>query len=60
MTSSSVSGGWLTSKKAEKALRVDSCKLMHLRLEGKLRFKKKGNAFLYSREDMTNHQRGKR
>ncbi len=43
---------WLTSKEAEKALRVDSCELMHLRVEGKLGFTKKGNAFLYTRTDV--------
>ena len=59
MTSSSVRDEWLTSKEVEKALRVDSCKLMHLRLEGKLRFKKKSNAFLYSRKDVTKNQQGK-
>ena len=43
---------WLTSKGVEKALRVDSCELMHLRLEGRLRFRKKGNAFMYAKEDL--------
>ncbi len=43
---------WLTSKEAEKALHLDSCELMHLRVEGKLRFTKKGNAFLYTRADV--------
>ena len=42
---------WLTSKEAEKALHIDSCKLMHLREAGSLRFQKKGNAFLYAKED---------
>jgi hypothetical protein len=45
-------GDWLTSKEAERALHVDSCKLMHLRLEGRLRFRKRGNAFMYSNEDI--------
>ena len=44
--------GWLTSKEAEKALRADSCKLMHLRLEGRLHFQKKGNAFMYAKADV--------
>jgi len=43
---------WLTSKEVEKALRVDSCELMHLRLEGRIGFQKKGNAFLYAEKDV--------
>ena len=43
---------WLTSKEAEKALHVDSCKLMHLRLEGCLRFQKQRNAFIYLKADV--------
>ena len=43
---------WLTSKEAALALRVDSCELMHLRLEGRLRFEKKGNAFMYAKVDV--------
>lgn len=50
----------LTSKEAEKALRVDSCELMHLRLEGRLRFHKKGNAFMYAKEDVDKLRDGKR
>ena len=38
--------------KARKVLEVDSCDLMHFRLQGKLRFKKERNAFMYSREDV--------
>ncbi len=41
------SGNWLTSKEAKKALRVSDCHLMHLRLAGKLQFRKKGNRFFY-------------
>lgn len=44
---------WLTSKEAEKALRVDACKLMHLRIEGRLRFQKRGNAFMYAKDSVT-------
>ncbi len=44
---------WLTSKEVERALGVESCELMHLRVEGKLRFTKNGNAFMYSRADVT-------
>ncbi len=43
---------WLTSKEAERALHVDSCELMHLRVEGRLNFQKKGNAFMYAKADV--------
>lgn len=43
---------WLSSKEAQKALKVDSCELMHFRLEGKLRFRKNGNAYLYDYQDL--------
>ena len=36
---------WLKSKDAMKALKVSSCDLAHLRMEGKLSFKKEGNTF---------------
>ncbi len=38
---------WLTSKEAKCLLKISDCKLMHLRLEGKIEFKKYGKAFLY-------------
>ena len=43
---------WLSSQEARKQLRISSCELMHLREAGKLRFKKQGNAFLYSATDV--------
>lgn len=43
---------WLTSKQTEKALAVNSCELMHLRLSGRLHFRKQGNSFLYSNQDI--------
>jgi hypothetical protein len=43
---------WHTSTEARKVLKVESCDLMHIRLQGKLRFKKERNAFMYSREDV--------
>jgi hypothetical protein len=43
---------WLKSKDAMKALRISSCDLMHLRVEGKLNFKKEGNHFLYRKNDI--------
>lgn len=41
---------WLKSKDAMKALKVSSCHLAHLRIDGKLGFKKEGNAFLYDKD----------
>lgn len=38
---------WLTSKDTKSLLKISDCKLMHLRLEGKIEFKKVGKAFLY-------------
>ena len=38
---------YLKSKEIQKKLKITSCELMHLRVEGKLNFIKKGNAFFY-------------
>lgn len=38
---------WLTSKETQKHLKISGCELMHLRVSGKLIFKKKGNAYYY-------------
>lgn len=38
---------YLTSKEAKKVLRVSDCHLAHMRMEGKLPFVKKGNAYIY-------------
>jgi hypothetical protein len=38
---------WLTSKETKFLLKISDCKLMHLRLEGKIEFKKEGKAFFY-------------
>ncbi|GAA0561048.1 hypothetical protein GCM10009098_31410 [Rheinheimera aquimaris] len=38
---------WLTSKEAKKVLKVSDCYLMHMRLAGKLQFRKEGNRFFY-------------
>lgn len=42
---------WINSVQARKAMRVSACQLAHLRLEGCVRFRKQGNAFLYSLDD---------
>ncbi len=38
---------YLSSKETKSLLKISDCKLMHLRLDGKIQFIKKGNAFLY-------------
>jgi hypothetical protein len=38
---------WYTTKETKSLLKISDCKLMHLRLEGKIKFKKKGRTFLY-------------
>jgi len=43
---------FISSKEAKKKLKISSCDLMHLRVEGKLNYLKKGNAYFYSVEDM--------
>lgn len=43
---------FLKSREVQMELRISSCDLAHLRLEGKLRFLKKGNAFYYFRDDV--------
>ncbi|MEO9475515.1 MAG: hypothetical protein ABJG41_08270 [Cyclobacteriaceae bacterium] len=43
---------WLKSKEVENVLKISSCDLMHMRLEGKLRYEKKGNGYLYDPEDI--------
>lgn len=39
---------WLTSKEVKKHVNIKSCDLMHYRIENKLNFDKKGNAYFYS------------
>lgn len=43
---------WLSSKETLKKVKIQSCDLMHYRIQGKLEFKKKGNAFFYSKESL--------
>tara|TARA_R110000765_G_scaffold61677_3_gene119351 strand:- start:7432 stop:7581 length:150 start_codon:yes stop_codon:yes gene_type:complete len=39
------------SKETMKSLKVSSCELMHLRVRGKLKFIKKGNAYFYEKSE---------
>lgn len=43
---------YVSSKEAKKILKVSDCQLAHLRMEGKLPFTKKGNAYLYEIEGL--------
>jgi len=43
---------FLSSREAMAHLRISSCDLMHLRLQGKLNFKKKGNAYWYEAKEV--------
>jgi hypothetical protein len=52
MTNKIKSQNWLSSKDAQKSTKIKSCDLMHFRLQGKLEFKKSGNAFFYSEESL--------
>lgn len=43
---------WLSSKETQKTAKIKSCDLMHYRVEGKLQFKKKGNAYFYLKKSI--------
>jgi hypothetical protein len=38
---------WYNSKETKSLLKISDCKLMHLRLEGKIKFKKEGRSYYY-------------
>ena len=46
------SSNWLKSKEVEKALKISSCDLANLRIAGKLKYTKKGNAFFYDKKSI--------
>ena len=52
MSDGSKSSEWLKSGDVQKELKIDSCELMHLPVDGELSFKKEGNAYLYERKDV--------
>jgi len=43
---------WLSSKEAQKKAKIKGCDLMHYRVQGKLEFEKRGNAYFYSKESV--------
>jgi phage terminase large subunit len=54
MDSSEKDENWISSKDVLKVAEIKSCDLMHYRIQGKLEFKKRGNAFLYSKDSVEN------
>jgi hypothetical protein len=45
---------YYTSKETKKLFKISDCKLAHLRIEGKLEFRKIGNRFMYLIEKSKN------
>ena len=43
---------WLSSKDTIKKAKIKDCDLMHYRLQGKLEYEKKGNAYFYSEDSV--------
>lgn len=43
---------WLKSNEVLKVLKIKSCELMHLRIDKKLDFIRRGNAYLYSKSSV--------
>lgn len=43
---------WISSKKVKLLTKIKGCDLMHYRTEGRLEFKKRGNAYLYSKNSV--------
>lgn len=43
---------WLSSKEAQKKAKIKGCDLMHYRIQGKLEFEKRGNAYFYSQKSI--------
>jgi hypothetical protein len=43
---------WCNTKETKSLLKISDCKLMHLRIEGKIVFKKNGREFLYLIENV--------
>lgn len=48
---------WLKNKEVMNILMISACDLMHFREEGKLKFTKHGNAFLYSTESVLKNKK---
>lgn len=51
-----VSKNWLKSNEARKIFKISDCDLMHLRVMGKVKFKKDGNRFYYSFDSLNQYK----
>lgn len=51
---------YLTSQEAKAELKVQDCDLAHIRNSGKLKFIKKGNAFLYLFDSIKDYQQNQK
>jgi hypothetical protein len=43
---------WLSSREVINSTKIKSCDLMHYRIEDKLDFENRGNAYFYSKESL--------
>ena len=43
---------WISSKEVQRTVNIKGCDLMHYRIQGKLEFKKTGNAYFYLKESI--------
>jgi hypothetical protein len=42
---------WYTTRETKALLKISDCKLMHLRIKGKIEFRKEGRFFLFNKID---------
>ena len=50
----------LTSKETKALLKIQDCELAHIRNAGKIKFIKKGNAYLYTKESIDKYSENKK
>ena len=50
---------WLTSAEVRKVLKISTCDLAHLRVDGTVRTEKQGNAYYYPTKDVESLRRRK-
>jgi len=43
---------WISSKKVKSLTKIKGCDLFHYRTKGKFEFKKRGNAYFYSKKSV--------
>ena len=59
MKAKKIHNNWLSSKEAQKTANIKGCDLMHYRVQGKLEFEKRGNAYFYSKESLEKVKQGR-